>query len=131
VPRPTVNAPSTSTDVWDLAQGAVVTATSGLHPAAGTATGMFGQNGQTLWDPDALTYFADGQPDGSVHFVEWQTPTNVSVSEVRLYAYGDPNLNSGREFSQLTIKAKSPGSATYDLTLLTFTAAHPDEYLDP
>jgi len=35
-----------------------------------------------------------------------------------------------REFTTFTLKAKSPGSATFDLTLLTFSPPHPYPFLD-
>ena len=53
------------------------------------------------------------------------------MSEVNLYAYGDPTLNNGREFGQFTLKAKSPGASTYDVTLVSFTPTHPYDILDP
>lgn len=129
VPTPV---PPVSTDLWDVAQGAVVTATTELHPAAGTPAGFLGFLGQAL-DESAWTYFTDGLPSGTVHSLEWQTSSNVTVGQVRLYAVGDysPGFNNGREFAQLTLKAKSPGSSTYDLTLLTFTPTHPYTFIDP
>ena len=130
-PRPTVNIPPVSDDVWDVAQGAVVTGNSGIHPGGGTLTGMFGGDGHDYWNPNSLTFFADGQPADFVHFVEWETPAAVTVNEIRMYAYGDVTLNNGREVAQVTIKAKSAGSSTYDLTLLTFTPTHPYDLLDP
>jgi hypothetical protein len=136
VPRPTVNIPSTNGDVFDVSSGTIVTSTSGIHPGAGTLTGLFGNAGQSLFDANTFTYFADGMPSDTVHFVEFETPGYVSLTDVRLYAYGDgeggfPNLNNGREFDQFTLKAKSAGSSTYDVTVVDFTPTHPFENLDP
>jgi hypothetical protein len=120
-----------SFDFWDVSQGAVVTASSDVHPFAGTLGGQFGEWGQDNFNDYTWTYYADGQPDGFIHFVEWETPSDVTIGEVRVYGFGDADLNNGREFDQLTIKAKSPGSDTYDLTVLTFTPSHPYTFLDP
>jgi hypothetical protein len=130
IPRPTVNIPSTNADVFDVAQGTVITATSGIHPGAGTLTGLFGEGGQSLFDATTLTYFADDKPADFVHFVEFETPGYVALSDVRLYAYGDDHLNNGREIAQFTLKAKSAGSSTYDVTVVNFTPTHPYEELD-
>src|SRR5437016_912401 len=116
--------PSISTDSWDVSQGAVVTASSPLIPGY-SAGAMFGENGQDNGNGNTWTYFADFQPAGAIHYVEWETPGDVPVGHIRLFAFGDgPSLNNGREFNQVTIRAKSPGSLVYDLTVLTFTPTH-------
>jgi len=120
-----------STDLWDVSQGAVITAGSDIHPFAGTQGGLLGEWGQDNFSDYTWTYFSDDQPEGFVHFVEWETPRDVTIGEVRVFGFGDVDLNNGREFDQLTIKAKSPGSDTYDLTVLTFTPSHPYTFLDP
>jgi hypothetical protein len=89
---------------------------------------MFGDNPLTLGGD--WTYFADNMATGTVHYVEWTTPTPVSVRTVRLFAFGDASLNNGREFDKLTIKAKSPGSATFNLPVLTYIPTHPYTFLD-
>lgn len=122
--------PPSSDDLWDISQGSVITASTPLIQGAGSLSGLFGEFGQNLSDGNTWTYFADGQPEGFVHAVEWQTQTNVTVGEVRLYAFGDSFLNNGREFAQFNLKAKSPGSDVFDLTLLTFTPTHPYTFLD-
>src|SRR5215213_10409725 len=115
-------------DLWDVTRGAVITAESPIITYVGTPDGLLGANGQQNWGDELnWTYFADAQPPGTVHFVEWETPADVTVAEVRIYAYGDgPTFyNNGREFEQVVIKAKSPGSSTYDLTLISVTPTHP------
>src|SRR5205807_6819676 len=76
-------------DFWDISQGAVITASSGVMDAAGSPAGLFGQNGQDNADGSTWTYFVDGQPPGYVHFVEWETPGDVTLGEVRVFALGD------------------------------------------
>jgi hypothetical protein len=122
--------PPSSTDAWDVSQGALITGTSGVHPAAGTLNGLLGAFGQNNYDASTWTYFPDDQPADFVHYVEWETPADVTIAGVRLFAFGDDFMNNGREFAQFTLKAKSPGSATYDLTLLTFTPTHPYTFAD-
>jgi hypothetical protein len=122
-----LNALQSNADVWDVRSGATITAHTEYH-AAGTPEGMFGFGAP---DPVAmLTYFADGMPTGTVHVVEWMIPNPAMLNSLRLFAYGDPGLNNGREFEQVTLKAKSPGSANFDVTLATFTPGHPYTFLD-
>ena len=130
-PPPPRDVPTSATDVWDVTQGAVVTASSDIHPAVGSAGAMFGENGQFNTDGSAWTFFADGQPEAFVHFVEWETPADVTIAGIRVFAFGDADLNNGREFAELRIKAKSTGSSDYDLTLLTFVPSHPYAFIDP
>jgi hypothetical protein len=125
--------PSTSTDFWDFSQGVFVTASSDIFPGY-SVNAMFGLNGQNNNDGYTWTYFSDTQPAGFTHFVEWETPGDVRLGEVRLFAFGDSFFgipNNEREFAQFTLKAKSPGSLTYDITILTFTPTHPYTLIDP
>ena len=51
---------------------------------------------------------------------------------MRLFAVGDgPQYSNQREFAQFVLKAKSPGSSDYDVTVLTFTPTHPYSFIDP
>lgn len=121
--------PSISTDFWDVSQGATVTGSSSIL-AGYSADSIFGLFGQNNFNGFTWTYFSDSQPSGFTHFVEWETPGDVRLGEVRLFAFGDDFLNNGREFAQFTLKAKSPGSPTYDVTVLTFTPTHPYTFVD-
>lgn len=121
----------TSGDLWDVSQGTLVTASSPLIPPY-SAGAMFGENGQNNNNGFTWTYFADGQPPGFVHFVEWQTAANVNVARVQVFALGDGFFgfpNNQREFSHFTLRAKSPGSLVYDLTLIEYDATHPYSYV--
>jgi len=110
-------------DVWDVHNGNVITATSGFQSSL-SDPGMFG--GQDWPGSPITTHFADGQPSGFVHFVEWRTPAPVTVKRVRLFAAGDGAIyDNGREMARFTLKIKSPGSATFDTTVLTFAPTHP------
>ena len=122
--------PST-TDLWDISQGSVITASSAINPAT-DGRDMFGGTFSQAEPGD--TVFADGQPDGFIHYVEWQTPGPVNVSSFNLFAAGDgPAANNAREFSQFVLKAKSgPLVTNYDLTLYTLVVTnHPYIFVDP
>jgi hypothetical protein len=122
----TIDILPSSFDLWDSHTGAVITGHSD-YLNLGSAEGMFGADSS-----DGVTYFADGQPQGAQHFVEWTTATPVQVNTIRLFAHGDgPDFANRREFGAFTLKAKSPGSATFDITVGTFTPTHPYTLLDP
>src|SRR5689334_870602 len=78
--------PPSSTDLWDIHSGAVVTATSGIYPSSDVRD-MFGGAFASL-EPTS-TLFADGHPEGFVHFIEWKTLTPVTVKSIQLFAAGD------------------------------------------
>jgi hypothetical protein len=114
----------TSNDLWDVSQGTVITATSGPIPGYSIES-MFGGGGD--W-----AYFSDAQPPGFVHFVEWETPGDVKVAQIQLYAFGDGVFgfaNNEREFSHFTLRAKSAGSLTYDVTVLEYSPTHPYTFI--
>ena len=118
-------------DLWDISQGSAVTATSGLD-AGIDGRDMFGGTFSPAEPGD--TVFADGQPSGFVHYVEWQTAVPVNVNSFALFAAGDgPGANNEREFAQFVLKAKSSPLATnYDLTLYTLVVTnHPYNFVDP
>lgn len=123
-----LNVQQSVADVWDVNTGSAISAISPYLNFAGTPEGMFG--GVSAMHESYLTYFADNQPTGTVHYVEWTTPSPVTVRSLRLFAYGDPFLNHGREFESVTFKAKSAGSTTYDIMIGTFSQTHPYTFLD-
>ncbi|MCU0781854.1 MAG: Ig-like domain-containing protein, partial [Akkermansiaceae bacterium] len=67
-----------ATDVWDASQGATVTTSS---PTAGGSGPGFAFDGTT-----SELVFAGGAPEGTVHFVEWETPGQVLLDAARLFA---------------------------------------------
>jgi hypothetical protein len=97
-------------DLWDVSNGTVVTATSGIRVGF-DATDMFGGENST-WTPGE-TIFDDDRPPGFVHYIEWQTPTPVRIGQIDLYARGDSPLylNRKRVRPFCASKARSPGSA--------------------
>ena len=110
-------------DMWEVNAGATIASHSPLHPSAGNIQGMFHAN-DANW-----TFFADNMPTGTVHSVEWTTASPVTINSIRLWAFGDSWANNSREFESVTLKAKSPGSPTFDVILGTFPQTHPYTHL--
>lgn len=81
------NLPHMTDDAWDTAQGAKVTSHSELWkkqaPSDLFGTGLSHYEGGTL-------IFADEGKDGTIHFVEWQTPKVVTIRAFGLHAAHDP-----------------------------------------
>lgn len=120
----------TSSDLFDVTQGTRVTAGS-LPSIAAPWLGMFGVNGHANISESEYTYFGDFRPAGTVHFIEWTIAAPSKLGRVRLFAAGDgPGYLNQREFATFTLKAKSPGSATFDQTLLSYSPTHPYTFVD-
>ncbi len=127
-----------SDDLWDVSWGAVITGHSPLWSCepgetAFDARDIFGGDfgSGCDYDPVGEVVYGDFATNGFIHFVEWAMPEQVTIRSFRLWAYGDGAPFQGRrEFSAFRLLAKSPGSATYDLTLYTFTPGHPYNFVD-
>ena len=89
----------------DLWQGALVTAHSPLQSDSPDC--MFGATGCSP-ETDSLL-FADGLPDGTVHSIEWQTATPVTLGSIALHAYHDAADNTQRAFRHVLIQAREIG----------------------
>jgi hypothetical protein len=97
--------PVASDDLWDITQGAVVTDNSPVQSGGhySDITNMFGE---CEGYPEACnTLFQDGQPAGTLHWVEWQTPEPVTLQSFHLLAYhdGPPRDANARGFSQFNL----------------------------
>jgi hypothetical protein len=118
--------PQSSVDLWDQSQGSIVTAASGTLGESG-GYGMFGGGG---YGAEPGTTIFGGVGVGGTNYIEWRTPTIVTVTEVRLFTRGDSDTDY-REWAKFTLKAKSPGSPTFDVTVFSSTPSHPMPKLDP
>ncbi|MCF7730949.1 MAG: carboxypeptidase regulatory-like domain-containing protein, partial [Akkermansiaceae bacterium] len=106
-----------SDDVWDVAAGAVVTASSPL--AAGSpAAGAFDGAGVPV-------VFADGQPAGFSHFLEWETPTTVEITSARLFANDEGPASAARGFSELRLFGRLSDGDPFALLATYRPAANP------
>src|SRR5690242_16589118 len=93
--------PQSHNDLWE---GAIITATSPVRPGF-DPNAVFGANVSPT-EPGSLL-FADGYPDGFVHFIEWKTAAPVRLGLFHLFAAGDGQIYSNeREFGQFVLKAK-------------------------
>ncbi len=122
--------PSTN-DLWDISQGTIITANSPLYPGE-DARNMFGGTFGSPEPSDVL--FADGEPAGFTHYVEWKTAAPVTVGSFALFAVDDNAAQAyERGFTNFVLKAKSSAAApTFDLTLFSMNETnHPFILLDP
>ncbi|MDX1983337.1 MAG: hypothetical protein SFV51_23905, partial [Bryobacteraceae bacterium] len=78
-----------STDLFDFSTGAKVTATSGAVKEGG----MFGAVNPTQVPDDSVTFFKDGEPAGFRHWITWQTPKQVTIGSVGLFARHDAPID--------------------------------------
>lgn len=112
-----------SSDLWDISRGTVITASSGARVGSDLRD-MFGGTFSEIEIGHAL--FQDKESEGFVHFVEWKTPSTVHLESFRLFAIGDsPLYNNEREFARFTLKAKSNPSGDFDIVLFDTTPSHP------
>ncbi len=72
-------------DLWDISQGATIGSHSALHSSS-IIGDMFGGTSGT-----AAPYmvFGDGNSDGFIHFVEWETPDLITLQGFNLLAEHD------------------------------------------
>lgn len=91
----------------DLWQGASIGAHSPLD--SDRADCLFGATGCSP-ETDTLL-FADGLPDGTVHFVEWETSVPVTLGAIALHAFHDAFDDTQRAFRHVRIQARGEGGA--------------------
>lgn len=89
-----------NTDLWDVAQGTTITANS---PSALPIAGILGFATGPQLQQDS--YFADGEPQGFSHFIEFETPSPVTVRSLNVW--GGDDRSSGntlrRSFSEFRL----------------------------
>ena len=91
----------TSGDAFDLSQGSVITAASGVAPGS-SADALLSPNEPGV-EQGAL-FFPDGS-DGTINFIEWETAEPVTLAGFNLWANGDlphsPELRTIEHFKLL------------------------------
>jgi hypothetical protein len=92
-------------DVWGLAAGSLVTASSAVASGS-SADNAFDGTGAEL-------VFADGAAAGFVHFVEWQTPGAVVIDGARLFA-ADGGV-AGHGFSEMRLYGRLNSGGPFTL----------------
>lgn len=76
-----------STDLWDMENGVQITRSSNPDRTSNLSK-MFGAESGSTEATRAV--FSDGSPDGTIHFIEWTTPSPVTVRSLRLMIAHDP-----------------------------------------
>jgi hypothetical protein len=77
-------------DLWDVSQGATIGSHSTLHSSS-IIGDMFGGTSGTA-APHMV--FGDGNSDGFIHFVEWETPDLITLQGFNLLAEHDAGTSS-------------------------------------
>jgi hypothetical protein len=119
-------------DLWDPANGTVVTADSGTAdfyvPHATNIANMFmPKQTPAVSDDPQNTLFAEMKPAGFVHYVEWQTPSPVTLTSFALYSVdGAPAFV--RSFDRFTLYA---WDGTAFQPLFQDLPSHPYAFVDP
>ncbi len=89
-------------DLFDTGSGAQVTANSGAKNPGDMFNGASGS-------PARATIFADGQPVGYTHWIEWRTKGTTTIRSVGLYAAHD-QIRYRRAFSNFKLYARRQGN---------------------
>ena len=113
-------------DLWDISNGSTVTGNSGVHNYFDVSDirDMFGgeyspvESGNTRFANQYIggTGWTEVQ-EGYMHWVEWETPSAVTLDRFALYAQGDDELTpAGRKFKQFELfyKDGSTWTSIYD-----------------
>jgi hypothetical protein len=118
-------------DLWDVSQGASVTAHSGVltdpNPFfVSDIRNMFGHVLTGTVEP-ANTLFRDGQPAGTLHWVEWQTAIDITLRSFALFAAhdGEPEDANARGFSRFTLYGFNPATNVFDIELFELFPSNP------
>ena len=107
-------------DLWNINQGAVVTDSSPL--IGGSDIGdMFGGEAGSV--ESGKTLFADDLAVGTVHYVEWQTPAPVTISNFRLFANADGDTGD-RSFKRFSLFARDLVTGNFK-SISEFSSADP------
>ena len=75
-------------DLWDISQGVMIRNHSAVinydYPAVSDIRDMFGN--KTAYLEGGKTVFGDGNGEGFVHYVEWETPDSITLQDFNLLA---------------------------------------------
>jgi hypothetical protein len=117
--------PGERTNLWDIRHGVQITGHSELVPGCDIRD-LFGGVYGTM-EGGGPVLFADGKPDGFVHWVEWRAAGPMMLERVELYAQGDGGSDN-REFAEMRLYRRSDAGACS--LIERFVPAHPYAYLD-
>lgn len=102
--------------VWDIAQGTRIVSTSALYPGC-RPEDLFGARLSSVGTPEkGSAIFDDSAPDGFVHFIEWETPSPVTVRSFGVIGGHETALNAFiRAFRGFRLYARPEGDEHYSL----------------
>ena len=115
-----------SDDLWDVSQGSVVTGDSGMLSLSFPES-IFGYENALNPYPDpyekynAIFRYAS---TGTIHWVEWETPTPITLRSFMLGSNGD-GTSDDRRFSRFTLYAANMVSGAFDIKLFELFPANP------
>ena len=124
-PEPSV-VPSSS-DAWDVSQGAAMTGFSGFSrwTTENTLPNMLGADipvrspitGEPWPGESEKAFFGEDQAIGYVHWIEWQIPAEVTLSGYRLAAAADnlPSYPGARAFTEFRLYVRNTSTMAFDL----------------
>lgn len=128
-----------STDAWDVSQGATMTAFSGWskYTTENTLPNMFGSDIAVVspfsglpWPGESgAAFFAEDQPAGFVHWIEWSTPAEVQLMGYNLAANASNfgGYDGTRGFSEFRLYIRNETTLGYDL-VDSFSPSTPNYY---
>lgn len=102
--------------VWDVARGIRIVSHSPLYPGC-RPEDLFGSLLSSVGTPETgSAIFDDSQPDGFVHFIEWETSTPVTVRSFGVIgAHETALLGFIRAFRGFRLYAQREGDTGYSL----------------
>ncbi len=105
-----------SKDLWNVAQGIGLISTSGVAGGYDWKA-IFGADTSALpRGYNGCAVFRDDQPDGTVHNLEWETPSPVTVSSFGLLTGSDGAMYSyQRSFRAFKLYARSDTNSPFSL----------------
>jgi hypothetical protein len=128
------------TDLWDISQGTVLDATSGplnyrpsyrfyVEDMFGAATPTSLAPGITLFKDYMYPGYSGGSvPAGYIHYVEWHTPSVVTLRSFALHSYIE--RWDRRAFNRFTLSSSSTAGGPWINIHDTGTTAFAQGYLD-
>jgi hypothetical protein len=120
-------APATD-DLWDVSVGTTVIA-NGPMLYGSSVRNMFGATEGQIEAAYGNALFEDGDPEGTIHWVQWQTTVPVVLGSFKLYAIQDgPEYGGGRAFDHFSLLAKNPSGNWEEIFSADNTV--PYNYLD-
>jgi hypothetical protein len=116
-----IGVPGANNDLWDVTQGSVVTAHSGMResfPGSGIEISSVNDAFGALETPDdpGVATFRDDQPEGATHSIDWRTPLPVIVGEFQWHAAHEFDNGNQRAFDRVRLLGREHDSG--DIVLL-------------